>query len=310
MFRSKLRVLVDGGVNIPISDIADTISFKYDLSYCGRHRIDTRCFLYIQHRTKMSPNVIHKLLSPILTVYEVGPFEILEGDVVDSKGSFRKPKEKHSNTKKLRGSEGVDMSTNHVTTNNINNGTINNNNTTNNVTNHNNTIQYINVNINPVGHETLEHITPEFIQNLLAECHGVNVVFKFGEEMYSVKENINFRSGSRDGNINMISRHPDGSVSENFMKNAEAHNIMFCNLMDKNEEAVEKCKGQLEIPLKDLNMFAENMSCIRNIKESDVEAEERAFRKFRGQGMRCLIKNSMHGLKELQERKGKKIKLV
>ena len=308
MFRSKLRVLIDRDCDASISDIVGIIGFKYELSYCGKHQLETRCYLYIQHRTKMSPNILHKLLSPLLTVHEVGPFEVLEGNVLDSKGTFRKPRQKIPKEKKRSGTGISESNTSLVT--NINNGTINNNNNTNNHITNNNTIQYINVNINPVGQETLEHITPEFIQTLLAECHGVNVIFKFGEEMYSIKENINFRSGSRDGNINMISRHPDGSVSNNFMKNAEAHNVLFCNLMNKNEEAVEKCKERIEIPVKDLDMFAENMSCIRNVKESDVEAEEKAFRKFRGQGMRCIIKNSMNGLKDYEFRKGKKIKLV
>jgi len=43
--------------------------------------------------------------------------------------------------------------------------------------------------VNPIGQESLEHITPEFIQELLAEHHGPDVVFRFGTKMYSLQEN-------------------------------------------------------------------------------------------------------------------------
>jgi len=47
----------------------------------------------------------------------------------------------------------------------------------NNITNNNNINVII---VNPIGQESLEHITPEFIQELLAEHHGPDVVFRFG----------------------------------------------------------------------------------------------------------------------------------
>lgn len=95
VFRSKIRVLVDDDISIDVGDISDVLSFKYEIAYCAKHMIAGETYIYIQHTTKMSPKILKRILAPLLIVHGTGPYEKLEGEVVESIGKFRKPREKH-----------------------------------------------------------------------------------------------------------------------------------------------------------------------------------------------------------------------
>ena len=304
MFRSKLRVLVDGQCDVSIADIVRTLTAKYNISYCGKHRMDTRCFLYIQNKTKMSPNVVNKLLNPIITVYEVGAFETLEGDVIECEGIFRKPKEKLSTTnKRLRNGENNQSGVNHTGT--VNNGTINNinNGTINNITHK--TIQYINVNINPIGMESLDHITPEFLQKLLSEHHGPDVVFRFGTKMYSLQENMNFKTDPKNG---FISGRLEQDGAWETHRKCDGFNMLMDNLKNKNEEAVLKHIESL--PYEDLLNFERDMGWIHEHKTSGLQEDVPVYQKFIRDGFNLLSANIADKKRRIERDTGKKMKLV
>lgn len=198
-YRSKLRVNVKGDNVLSVEDIVERLSGHYDITYCGTHEIDNEGCIFIQNNNKMSSKVVEKLLEDLVPVVSMAPYTETSGRVVSKEGEVKKRGgvcgKRKSYTRK-------DTKSGDVTNNNI----TNNNNTTNNdnrVTNNSNNINLIFV--IPIGQECLDHITPEFIQDLLSEHHDPDVVFKFGTKMCSVQENMNFKTDLKSGYIAVAS---------------------------------------------------------------------------------------------------------
>lgn len=91
--------------------------------------------------------------------------------------------------------------------------------------------------VNPVGKESLDHITPKFIQGLLAAHQEHDVVFRFGTKMYSLQENINFRTSMKSGYVS--GRLDQDGAWETHTKK-EGFSMLLDNLKGKIEEAVQK----------------------------------------------------------------------
>jgi hypothetical protein len=291
VFRSKLRVSVEDDRSISAADIAYAINNNYSLTYCGKHYMNNKCYVYLQNKSKMSPNIIHRLVSTLLVVKEIGPYESLMGTVEDPFGGFRRPGEKKASDNKKRTV---------VNNTSINNGTINN---TTNITNNNNNnnIQYINININPVGQESIAHITPEFIQNLLSHVRDKNVVFAFGEELYSNVENINFQGDVSKGYFRGVEASSSGGKEWTTLSTDRGLEVIYNNLLFKNEEAVEKCKGSIEIPQDDLVTFGINIQDLREDQVSNWEENEIRHKKFRNKGIKPLMDNARSRFKKFKK---------
>ncbi|CAM9530314.1 unnamed protein product [Pylaiella littoralis] len=185
---------------------------------------------------------------------------------------------------------------------NDNSTTINNNNIDNSTTNNNNINLII---VNPIGSESLDHITPEFIQELLAEHNGPDVVFRFGTKMYSLTENMNFKTDVKSGYISgRVER--DGSWATH--RKNEGFSMLMDNLKDKNEQAVLKYLDT--IPNNDLDKFALDMGWIREHKISGLQEDEPVYNKFIREGFNLLTANIADKKRRIERDTGKKLKLV
>ena len=273
--------------------ITDTLSPKYHVIYCGIHSIGDKIFIYLHHKERMSYKIIRFLLGQILDITDISKFSYYEGDVIDSSGEMVKHGgHNKSNKRKLGQVDVTNNITNHNTTNNDNS-----------VTNNNNNINLIFV--NPIGQESLEHITPEFIQGLLAEHHGPDVVFKFGTKMYSLQENMNFKTDLKSGYIS--GRIEKDGAWETHRK-TEGFSMLMDNLKDKNEQAV--LKHLEDIPDEDLDKFKLDMGWIREHRWSGLQEDVPVYQKFVKEGFNLLTANMADKVRRIERDSGKKVKLV
>ena len=202
----------------------------------------------------------------------------------------------HKKSKKRKAEEAMGV-TNNITTNNITN------NIDNSVTNTTNNINLIVV--NPIGQESLEHITPEFIQELLAENHGPDVVFRFGTKMYSLQENMNFKTDLKSGYISGRIEHDEAWETR---RKDEGFYMLMDNLKDKNEQAVLQYLDN--IPDEDIEKFEKDMGWIREYKISGLQEDYPVYRKFVQEGFNLLAANIADKIRRIERDSGKKVKLV
>lgn len=94
-YKSKLKIdLLEKGHKSTRS-ISNVLKFKYEIGYCGLHKVENTYCLYIQSPTKMAPRIIARILSGVLRFNEVLPFDTIEGDIIEYTGSFKLKGERH-----------------------------------------------------------------------------------------------------------------------------------------------------------------------------------------------------------------------
>ncbi len=274
------------------------VSKKYTLHYLNVSRSDDddKVQLNIHFKNVVVARMVLKMMASMgIEVDEISPCKTFSGVVSSEHGT------RLVHGKRKRSVESPPTSGPHTTINNTTNN--NTNNIDNSTTNHNNNINLIIV--NPIGQESLEHITPEFIQELLAEQHGPDVVFRFGTKMYSLTENMNFKTDVKSGYISGRLEQ-DGSW-ETHRKN-EGFSMLMDNLKEKNEEAVRQHVES--IPEDDLGKFDLDMHWIREHKTSGLWEDEPVYNKFVREGFNLLTANIADKKKRIERDTGKKLKLV
>ena len=304
-FRSKLRVDVKEATTASIDSIFEKLQENYDITYCGLHEVDNGICIFIQNKNKMSPNVVAKLLVETVPILSIEPYTEVSGNVITKIGEIKKRGGVCGKRKsyKKRITKSSDQGASNITNNN--NNTTNNNITNNidNSTNNNNNINFIFV--NPIGQESLDHITPEFIQQLLSEHHGPEVVFEFGTKMYSLQENMNFKSDIKSG---YISGRTDMDGAWETRRKNDGFKLLMDNLKDKNEEAVLKYLE--DIPDDDLEKFKQDMGWIREHKISRLQEHAPVYNKFVRDGFNLLTANIADRIRRIERDCGKRVKLV
>ena len=290
----KLRLKIEPTC-VDSETIFNIVSTKYDLIYCGIHSIEDDIYVYLHHHNRMSHKNLRSLLSGILEISDISKFSSMEGNRLEYTGKILKHGG-HKKSKKRKAEEAMGV-TNNITTNNITN------NIDNSVTNTTNNINLIVV--NPIGQESLEHITPEFIQELLAEHHGPDVVFRFGTKMYSLQENMNFKTDLKSGYISGRIEHDEAWETR---RKDEGFYMLMDNLKDKNEQAVLQYLDN--IPDEDIEKFEKDMGWIREYKISGLQEDYPVYRKFVQEGFNLLAANIADKIRRIERDSGKKVKLV
>ena len=272
-------------------DLFTFFSSKYDMTYLGVYTNDeNKLYVYLQFKNRISQCKVNELLVGLgIKVNTITNEKRIVGHIISEHGERKRM---GAAPKRKRGSSYTVINNN---TRNIDNSTTNNNT--------NNNINVIIV--NPIGSESLEHITPEFIQQLLSEHHGPDVVFRFGTKMYSLQENMNFKTDLKSGYISGRLEH-DGAW-ETHRKNV-GFSMLLDNLKDKNEQAV--LQHLEEIPDEDLEKFKLDMGWIREHKISGLQEDEPVYNKFMREGFNLLTANIADKVRRIERDTGKKLKLV
>lgn len=89
IFRSKFRILLKNATEYTPQIIFSIVNIKYNLLYCGLHEEESSLYFVLQNKTKMSSNVLKKLLTD-LDIEDIYPYENLTGTVIQSEGKFVK----------------------------------------------------------------------------------------------------------------------------------------------------------------------------------------------------------------------------
>lgn len=272
-------------------ELFDEINKVYRLKYVGVYKFEEGKRIYIQFENRISLfNTQTLLINMGIGTEHVSVCTKFDGDeMLTERGS--RPKIGGSSKRKRRSSSTIINNNDHSTTINNDNSTTN------------NSVNLIFV--NPIGQESLEHITPEFIQNLLSEHHGPDVVFRFGTKMYSLQENMNFKTDIKSGYI--TGRCEQDGAWTTHRKN-DGFEMLLDNLKLKNEEAVLSC---LEgIPEEDFEKFKSDMHWIREHKTSGLQEDVPTYQRFIRDGFNLLSANIADKKRRIERDCGKKLKLV
>ena len=85
----KIRLKISPSC-INSSTLNEIIKTKYDIVYCGIHRIDDDVYIYLHNRERMSSNVLRKLLQDLVNITDVSKFSLFEGEAIEYVGEILK----------------------------------------------------------------------------------------------------------------------------------------------------------------------------------------------------------------------------
>jgi hypothetical protein len=279
-------------------DIYQALNENYDIKYVGVCSKDGSICIYLYFENRL-------VYKNIVSVLQKEGFDVdadsikvctqfISDEIFTESGTKPRSRGPQKNKKRKSAEKPSIVNNDNRTINNDNSTTINNNNNNINV-----------IIVNPIGMESTEHITPEFIQELLAEHHGPDVVFRFGTKMYSLQENMNFKTDLKSGYISGRLEQ-DGSWETH--RKQEGFSMLLDNLKDKNEQAVLR---HLEtIPNEDLKKFELDMGWIREHKISGLQEDEPVYNKFIREGFNLLTANIADKKRRIERDTGKKMRLV
>lgn len=297
----RFSIHIDTCIPPDADDIFEQLSEKYEyLTYVGVYTNDEQFFIYLQFKYLVAQSKLFRILAEMgIAMNNIVKSKRMIGETLSEKGEIPKmgriPK-KRKHTDQTPSSPQTII--NNI--NNVDNSTNIDNSTTNNTTNNVNVIV-----VNPIGMESLDHITPEFIQKLLAEHHGPDVVFKFGTKMYSLQENMNFKTDPKNG---FISGRLEQDGAWETHRKSDGFNMLMDNLKSKNEEAVLKYIESL--PYEDLLKFERDMGWIQEHKTSGLQEDVPVYNKFVRNGFNLLTANINDKKRRMERDCGKKLRLV
>lgn len=269
--------------------IRDILVSRYDIIYCGIYTYHDKFLVYIQNKSRISKNIVEKLLSETLDILDISVFSKVEGTLICEYGTIPKHGGKREAKKR---SETKNISQN-ITNNNCDQST---------------NTYVINQNIivvNPIGSETTDHITQEFIQDLLDQGLGRETVFHFGTKMYSELSNMNFITDRKDGYVK-------GRVGENgewlTLEKDPAYEMLFDNLSNKNLEVVENFKDGLSD--ESVDGFHETLKGIEFLKKVNDVSSNKAYKKYVKEGFNVMAENMKDKTRRMSRDSGKRVKLM
>jgi hypothetical protein len=286
----KFVVDVSSALPTDAEGIFSCLAKKYVLVYVGVYDVDDEVKLYVHCKNVVKFDRVSKLIQALdIEFTSIRVCKAFQGEIVSEHGRLIKngrPASKNTTDKK--------RNIQHITHNNVDQSTTNN--------------YVINQNIiivNPIGSETTEHITQEFIQDLLDQGLGKDTVFRFGTRMYSEPSNMNFVTDRKDGYVK--GRIGDNGIWETHEK-GPAYTALFDNLSEKNREVVENFKAGLsEEAIEQFNDILEN---IHRDKHTINQRLHDNHKKFVRNGFNVLAENIKDKVRRMSKDSGKRVKFV
>lgn len=157
--------------------------------------------------------------------------------------------------------------------------------------------------VHPLGEETLQHVTREYVAGLLKTLLNFGVFFQFGMKLYSLEQNMNFRARKRYMYVKVRSGGTWVTVSKN-----EAYDRIPESLVERAQEAVNMFgEGIPESHMNHFNTYAET---ILDFKNSSHPMRRREYEKVRNKGLDNIAVSMNDRIGRLQNWGGQKLKLV
>ena len=157
--------------------------------------------------------------------------------------------------------------------------------------------------VNPLGEESLQHVTRDYVVDLLKQTLNIGVFFKFGLKLYSLSQNVNFRTRKYREDVRVRTKNKWITVSKD-----KAYDQILLMLVDKTREAVEKYKAG--IPAFYLDHFNMFLPVVLENRDSTVPWRKKMHDKNRNKGLDTIAESVNDRLGGLSKWRGKKIKLL
>lgn len=132
--------------------------------------------------------------------------------------------------------------------------------------------------VRPQGKECLQHITKEFVSNILKQLLNFGVFFKFGARLYALDQNVNFRARRKYKHVRV--RTPDGWVT---LPKIEAYDKILDNLIHQTKRAVALHKEG--IPENYIRRFDAYVKTVQDLKQSWNPECRKLYEKTRNRGL-------------------------
>ncbi|CAN0084627.1 unnamed protein product [Pylaiella littoralis] len=158
--------------------------------------------------------------------------------------------------------------------------------------------------VHPLGKESLQHITSDFVADLLKPLPGLDVFYKFGLKLYSLEQNVNFRArkGCKKARL-CCSRNGWTTAPKE-----EAYDEILQILVQKTQEAVNKFTGK--IPPCYIDHFEKYAESILDYKDCPVPEQRKLYERRRNKVLNNIAVSVNERLSRLSSWSGKKRKLI
>lgn len=260
----KLRLQAEPSC-FDLSIIVELVRTKYrNLNYLGIWYCDGSVHVYAQSAERMSDVILTKALEEHMVITDIAPYSTVRGELLEQWRS-----------KPVRAQKSITVKDDTTA-----------------------------VFVHPLGEESLEHVTSEFIKDLLETLPGPDVFYKFGLKLYSLQQNMNFRARKGDKNVRVCCSR-NGWVT---VPKEEAYDEILQILTEKTQECVGASRGV--IPPYYISHFEMHADSILAYKNSALPEQRKLYLKNRNKLLNRIAVSVTDNLSRLSLWGGKKRKLV
>lgn len=157
--------------------------------------------------------------------------------------------------------------------------------------------------VHSLGKESLQHITREFVVDLLKQMLNINVFLKFGLKLYALEQNINYRARKNYKYVRV--RCDDGWIT---VSKEEAYDELLLLLVEKTQQAVNMFRD--DIPAYYINHFDGYANCPLDYKKSSVPKFRKLYERRRNKWMDTIAVSVNDRLSRLSSWSGEKRTLI
>ncbi|CAN0518227.1 unnamed protein product, partial [Ectocarpus sp. 12 AP-2014] len=158
--------------------------------------------------------------------------------------------------------------------------------------------------VHPLGKESLQHVTSDFIADLLRPLPGMDVFYKFGLKLYSFHQNINFRARKGDKNARVCCRRK-GWIT---VPREEAYDEILQILVEKTREAVNMFRQTIPAYYSDhFDMYTDS---ILAYKDSALPEQRKLYERRRNKVLNNIAVSVTDNMRRMSGWSDKKRKLV
>ncbi|CAM9191293.1 unnamed protein product [Pylaiella littoralis] len=158
--------------------------------------------------------------------------------------------------------------------------------------------------MHPLGKESLQHITSDFVADLLKPLPGLDVFYKFGLKLYSLEQNASFRARKGYKKVRLCCSRK-GWIT---VPKEEAKDDIFQILVQKTQEAVRMFSGVISPG--HIDYFEKHAESILDFKDSPVPEQRKLYERRRNKVLNNIAVSVNERLSRLRSWSGKKRKLV
>lgn len=283
MYSKKFKLLISA-TGVTSGDIKTSLASKYDTLYCGIYSHDENVYVYIQNKTKMAWSVLVKLVGEVLDIKDISVYSKVEGSLICETGTIPKHGGRRVSTRPRSSA-----STAAATIINNNDNSVN-----------NNADQRVAINnffpvaLNPIGKETIDHITAES----MASCYTIDptyngVVMNFSELLYGLNENLNIKCGSKSSTCSAFTEKGWISQRKDF-----GYDAIYSNITEKSLEAMSRFKGDLTEDM--IKQHEDEVDHMDRLKTSGEGGGYRDYVDHRNAGVNLVGENINNRIKNYQ----------